>query len=80
MPFGTIKGAVFDSKDVKKYELKGNIYEQILLFKVDAENNKIETDVEADIIWTIAPMIPKANQQYYLTELGLMLNYMNPEL
>lgn len=25
-------------------------------------------------------MIPKANQQYYLTEVGLMLNHLNPDL
>ena len=39
-----------------------------------------EVDIKADIIWNMAPMIHKANQQYYLTELGLMLNYINPEL
>lgn len=43
-------------------------------------NEKVETQIEADILWTIAPMIPKANQQYYLTEVGLMLNYLNPDL
>lgn len=66
---GTVRGEIFDSKGNKVYDFYGNIYDKLSIKKIFQEE-----------LWTMAPLIPKANLQYYMTEVGLMVNYINGDL
>lgn len=65
---GTFDGTIFDKDGNPAYEVFGSLYDSMTI-------KNIATQKEEQI-WIINSLIPKAGQQYYMTELGVLANHM----
>ena len=68
-PHGKVAGEIFDKDGKSVYSLYGNIRDYISIKQMYDEE-----------IWRMQPYIRNCNQQYYLSELGLLINHFNYEM
>ena len=66
---GTFDGKIFDKDNKAVYEIFGSTYDSMSIKNIETQ--------EEEQIWQINSLIPKAAQQYYFNNLGILANHLS---
>lgn len=69
---GSFEGKIYNAQDEIIYEIFGNNYDSMII-----KNTKTNEEEE---IWKVPSLIPKAAQQYYLNEIGVLANHLTDDM